>query len=1815
VLTTLPRGTGGGGSSHTPHEATDTLRAESYATLVDLLSEGEIVGLCDRNWNPITDPKQYGKGIFLNKTPLMNDDGHVNFDNVYVAQVFGTQSQSYLPGADIASDTVPDGRELRHDFPLEIVIPEGENSTDRVIIAFSFPAYYQQTTQGDISPITGSKAVSIQVQVQLNEGSPYTDQTLHLSGKASSEYVKEILIKLPRSNNPAKDHWTITLTRLTADSTKLTLKNQSFISYISKVVDAKFRYPNSAAIMIHANAKQFTTLPVRGFRVKLRKVSVPSNYFPESRKYTRSAHGEGIFNVGDDTGTEQDWDGTFYTAWTNNPAWVFYDMLSNTRYGLGGYIPVENIDKWTLYSIAQYCDELIDDGRGFLEPRFTCNVYFQTKAEAYKVMNDLASVFRAMIYYAAGTIYCSQDSRKNPRRYQFTNDNVKDGIFNYTGTDIRTRYTVALVTWNDPDDFFSQKYEEVQDTDGIIRYGINVVNVAAFGCTSRGQAHRLGKWMLVTSLRETGVINWGAVVDAMYLRPGDIVPIYDQFKAGVRRGGRVMGISGDRMSVVVDSPVAITGDHLTSADGAVTVTHDSDLVVANNLSTDWTSVGAGSVFYVGSSRLYRIADVFKNTSGFWTLRLEDKWEDTTNANPAFDIAPMSAVFVTPTSYILPGEDIGTSVNIPQIRPTQLVQIALANTTADGASLKLQLASALPASVPIGSIWSIEDKIVRPQLTRLTDISEQNSYEYSITATFYDEQKFDEVEKNLRFVAQPISIVPNMGVVLAPNNPKVTKTLLIRPEGYIGGLHITWQAPPDPTIVGYGIIFRRNGGSWQYITDVNGTSYDFDYGNIYGDYEFEIYAFNQIGTHSTFAYCSIAKVNSVRGVTQDGISFRISGLEITGQGNVTVFEGKDVKFDWRLNALLTAQDIGSETYGAGSGWTDPSFDHFEISVIDLDTMQVVWHKDIGRTLSYTFTNTDNIEAFGVPKNHFRFQVTGFDVYNNFTSSYLDVSNPAPSAPTDLTLDSAFQHIFADWINPSDRDILFTRVLVAAVASGAAVPDISTAVEWVKVPWPQSSTDLSGLISAHDYYVWLTAVDTFGNESDALGPVSTSPGMLHQTDIDDFFVDATLIYSETVALKGDLWFANTPSAGYITVNAHLIYYRGISYPISGLATNDKYIWWNGPVLDSNGDTVTPADTFYSHGNTKPALAPNVYMIAANISGVAVPVWSSIANAVIGSANIVDAAIVNAKIANLAVDAAKIADATITAAKIHDLNADAITAGKVAAAFVRIGAATTFDLGYDPNVAYQELANIASDNVLTQSEKPIVIRDYTQITNEKTGIDAEATTYSITTEKTAYDSAVTALTTYLGGLVNPTHWDDLSGDTTIVGATFRQKFLDVYSSRQTLLNKIYDKAKALADTAQSTADAAAQDITDISSDSLITPDEKPRVIRDYTQITNEQSGIDAQAIAYGITTEKTAYDSAITALTTYLAGLVNPTHWDNLAGNTTIVGATFRQKFLDVYGARQTLLNKILATAQTLATNAQNTADDPFAIINDPSTTTIDGGKITTDTVDANKLKAASILTKVIKIGGGSSGSIESSGFVSGPIGSGKGFRIGGDGLAELQQAIIRDQIQIRTLGLVTFTNDYDGSALGDRSYSPNDTLSVRAHAPTGTKIRYETGGKDVTINSPFWPGYPPHNTIDGVGPDDFVGFDLHSFNQSIIFRARVASGTGYQILSDTVTLIITAIPLDTVGVGSSPAPVFNRTSGTWGSGSVSGNLQGISGSIIKYSTDGVTFVTYTGSTLTIAPTDALYAYQIVSGLRASDTNAWYNTPSYPNNTWPQ
>ncbi|HIE5947119.1 TPA: phage tail protein [Burkholderia cepacia] len=538
---------GGGGGGSGGGESPDNLHSIARAKVLDIISEGPIVGLV-----------RGMQSVFLDGTPIQNSDGSVNFQNYSVDVRTGTLDQEFMPGFPAVERESAVGVPLTSDAPWVRQVQNTQLSAVRV--RFGVPALQKS------DPATGVFGYRVEYAIDLSvDGGSYA-QVLSsaFDGKTTSPYERSHRIELPR----ATTGWLVRVRRITPNAHSSLIADTVNIEAITEVIDRKLRYPMTALVGMTFDARSFSQVPVRSYHIRGLIVRVPSNYDPETRTYSGP------------------WNGTFKPAWTNNPAWIFYDLLLNDRYGLGKTVDASMIDKWGLYEIARYCDVMVSDGRGGVEPRFTCNCVIQSVADAYKVLQDIASVFRGISYWGPGAVVASADMPSDPV-YVYTAANVIDGAFRYVGSERKTRYTVALVSYNDPSNQYKQAVEYVPDDDGIARYGVIKTQVTAFGCTSQAQAHRLGRWLLLTSRYESGTVSFKVGMDGVLVGPGQVIAIADPRKAGRRIGGRIRAAAGnvvtldkaptvapgDRFTAILPSGVAqyravksVNGDVLTLAD-------------------------------------------------------------------------------------------------------------------------------------------------------------------------------------------------------------------------------------------------------------------------------------------------------------------------------------------------------------------------------------------------------------------------------------------------------------------------------------------------------------------------------------------------------------------------------------------------------------------------------------------------------------------------------------------------------------------------------------------------------------------------------------------------------------------------------------------------------------------------------------------------------------------------------------------------------------------------------------------------------------------------------------------------------------------------------------------------------------------------------------------------------------------------------------------------------------------------------------------------------------------------------------------------
>jgi hypothetical protein len=546
--------------SRQPVEAANNLFSVAFAKTVYAISEGEIEGF----------PTSAVRDIFLDSTPIQNPDGSFNFSGYTIDTRTGTdETQTPMAGFSTAENTVGVGIAVTTATgPVTRTITDLDTERCRVII--NHPAL--QSTNVDNGDIQ-STSVRYQISVSAN-GGPYTlvtDQTV--SGKSSSQFQRAYEFALA-----GVGPWAIRVTRVTADSSSAYLQNAIQWQSYAEIIDEKFAYPNTALVGIKVDARQFNSIPDVSVRVRGKRVQIPTNYNPVTRTYT------GI------------WDGTFTTAWTDNPAWIFRDIVLNPRFGCARYMPSIAVDPWYLYTVSQYCDDLVPDGSGGFEPRFTCNVYLQNPGGVYEVLNALASCFRGLIYYSQGKLYLTQDRSQTPVQ-QFSEANVIQEVddsgnvtgpcFTYSGTAKTARKSVVLANWDDPNQVYSSVSEYLQDDDLLERFGYNPIDLRLVGVTSRGQALRAAKHTLFSNRYETEKISFRIGAEGLAASVGEIIQVADPLKQGQRLGGRIVLIDGNNIkldAVLTPNPLISYTLTLVIPDGELTINPDGSTSTSPKLS-------------------------------------------------------------------------------------------------------------------------------------------------------------------------------------------------------------------------------------------------------------------------------------------------------------------------------------------------------------------------------------------------------------------------------------------------------------------------------------------------------------------------------------------------------------------------------------------------------------------------------------------------------------------------------------------------------------------------------------------------------------------------------------------------------------------------------------------------------------------------------------------------------------------------------------------------------------------------------------------------------------------------------------------------------------------------------------------------------------------------------------------------------------------------------------------------------------------------------------------------------------------------------
>lgn len=568
----------GGGGGHTPVEAKETSRSKQLVKIIDVISDGEIEGLADGM-----------KSVYFDNTPVQNKDDSYNFNNVQLEGRVGSQVQDVIAGFNTSEKEVSVGTQVRKNLPITRTVTDSKVSRLRLTIGVQ--SLFSQAENGDTSGTTVELVVTIGSQ----------SYPVSISGKYSSQYLQQHTF-----DNLPPVPFTVKVERKTEDSKSQRLQNNTVWSSYTEIIDTEFTYPNTALIGVKFDSEYFSNIPSRTYDLLGLRVKVPSNYDTRTRRYTGM------------------WDGTFKVDWTDNPAWILYDVVTSKRYGLGNRLGEFGADKWALYQVSQYCDQLVPDGFGGQEPRFTCNAWLTEQRSAYDVINDICSIFRAMPVWNGQQLTVVMDRPSDPA-WTYTNASVEKGEFNYTFSAKKSRHNAIQVEYSDKDNGYEKAIEYVSDDEEIRKHGLNVKKITAFGCTSRGQAHRTGLWLLQTEKLETKTVTFTVGAEGLMHVPGDIIKVADTYYAGTNVGGRVLSVNGKK--VTLDREILVNGNSYFSYINAQAKHQDIKIVSVNGaevtLDQEPTGLEAYGVWSLSTqqvtSQLFKALSVKEETKGKYTI--------------------------------------------------------------------------------------------------------------------------------------------------------------------------------------------------------------------------------------------------------------------------------------------------------------------------------------------------------------------------------------------------------------------------------------------------------------------------------------------------------------------------------------------------------------------------------------------------------------------------------------------------------------------------------------------------------------------------------------------------------------------------------------------------------------------------------------------------------------------------------------------------------------------------------------------------------------------------------------------------------------------------------------------------------------------------------------------------------------------------------------------------------------------------------------------------------------------------------------------
>lgn len=842
----------GGGDSHKPTEDADNLFSESFMCVTDLLCEGQIEGVfVPKGFENQTVSTQLKRSFYLNDVPVINDDNTINYFNYTAAFSDGSQDSSQGISAKVVNigqqlkyptSTVPDanGRTLAGGYNYSVLSPY----IKKLYIGLRVSSLYTiDTNNGD----THGNSISVSFLVNGT-----VLKSVSISGKTTTGFVKEYELELPEavaSESSSLNPRVVTVRKTTPEPTKGSDVQSLILDYIVEVGSESFIYPNSAIVRSKFSSRYFNQVPKRSYDIKGIKVLVPINYNP----------------LGDD-GNDQyfgryvgDWDGTFAIAqWTDNPAWILYDILTNTRYGLGNYLDPLKIDKWALYQIARYCDERVPitnaDGSIGYEPRFSCNVAIYNKDDAFKMILQFVSLFRGMVYWGGDTLSFAQDSPKDAIM-QFNNSNVSNEGFTYSDIDKNSIYTVAIVAYYDANDFFQRKVIYVQNPEGVRQRGIREVSLEAWGCTSRTQAYRLAKWTLFSSLYEKELVTFKTGLEVLYLRPCDVIQVMDNDRNVDRRAGRLINIDDSKTILTLDSDIYL--DQNVPATISICVPLDTS-------TPESSADGDGRPSLIATRNIINISQTGNTKIIEIDLPLNISGED---------IDARDYIWIINTSTINPSDIYYDNQNNFNTFVSEY--------------LNYQSSSSFSDSIDLYGYTS--------KLYRIINIKELDNFQYEITALQYNPNKYNLIEQNLQSDVDIIPVPTNVNL-----NPVTNLSVTRNNTGSSTTMQFSWTAPIgfSSASMSYVIQYVYQGVTYNAITK-NGYYAIENLTNPSNTVAFTIYPSYDTKTSIAPIPEIVVSITVNVGATELS-SMSVTSLEIQGQGNNTEYTSKDLGIQWSFS---------------------------------------------------------------------------------------------------------------------------------------------------------------------------------------------------------------------------------------------------------------------------------------------------------------------------------------------------------------------------------------------------------------------------------------------------------------------------------------------------------------------------------------------------------------------------------------------------------------------------------------------------------------------------------------------------------------------------------------------------------------------------------------------------------------------------------------------------------------------------------------------------------------------------------------------------